>query len=370
MKGWCPRCDAVREAEGACPECKAPLVALDERPPPPPVKPASVEEAVATEVGAVVEPPPRSRLRVALAVAALVLMGLAFVAGRSTGGRAAGAARGAASATTQTTEPQALELQRRLGWRSKPVNGVLIEAVSISRIPSDAANADADSADNAGSLVLRADGLAGRRLLGLTGLRLVDTGGGVFASPDPRQIGGLDAVPVDQVVPGGSYTVDLGPTPSLETLDHIQFEGVLLSASTAGRGQVQLPTGGAWPARPPLRAVEPSAGSVDVPLTEGNGAHATLPLRVSGAFVGAGRAVVVLSLDEQRGPTQDLGRFPLSATLRAGGRTVCSRQTSRELGVQASPLLVVDCPTPPAPGLTLDLAAGVEALPFRAELAA
>ncbi len=213
MRGWCPRCDAVREAEGTCPECQAPLVELDERPVRPAARPA---EEAATEVSAVAEAPPRGRLRVALAVAALVLVGLAFVAGRGTGGSAASAQR-SASATTQTTTPQAVELQRQLGWRSKPSNGVRVEAVSLSRIPSDTVNGDVQTSDNAGSLTLRVDGLAnGQRLLGITGLHLVDAGGGVFAEPDSRQIGGVEAVPVQAGPPAaaGGRPHHLQPQPA------------------------------------------------------------------------------------------------------------------------------------------------------------
>ncbi len=365
MKGWCPRCDAVRDTGGTCPECQAPLVELDQRPVRPPAK---REEETAGEVGAVLEPPPRARLRIAVAVAAVVLVGLAFVAGRGTGGAAA-TARRTPSATTQTTTSAAVEPQRQLGWRGKPSNGISVEAVSISRIPSDSVNGDASTGDNAGSLTLRVDGLSGgRRLLALTGLRLVDSGGGVFAAPDSSAIDGVDAVPVRPASQAGRYLVDLGPTPSVETLDSIEFAGLLLSASADGRGRVELPSGGAWPTRPPLRAIEPGAGSVNVPLTRANGSFATFPLRVASAFVGAGRAVVVLSFDADIA-TRDVGIFPLSANLREGKRLVCSRQTFLGQGrAQVSPLLVVDCPTSPAPSLTVELAAGVDVVRAAAKL--
>jgi hypothetical protein len=375
MKGWCPRCDAVREAEGACPECRAPLMALDERPVRPAARQAGAnQEEAATEAGAVVEPPPRARLRVALAVAALVLVGLAFVAGRSTGGATARTARRSPS-TTQTTAPQAVELQRQLGWRSRPVGGVRVEAVSISRLPSETVNADVDTSDNAGSLSLRVEGLTGgRRLLGVTGLRLVDAGGGVFASPDSRRIGGVDAVPVDQASQGGGYVVDLGPTPALDTLDRIEFDDLLVSASTTGNGQLELNTGGAWPARPPMRAVDPSPPTFTVPvaLPARGAGDESLPLRVASAFVGSGRAVVVLSLADGVGEAgRDLGAFPVSVDLRDGGRVVCSRLTLTGQGQrQLSPLLVVDCPASPAPSLTVELAAGIDAVPLGAKLPA
>lgn len=374
MKGWCPRCDAVREADGACPECHAPLVALDDRPVRPAATQASAEERSATEVGAVIEPPPRARLRVALAVAALVLVGLAFVAGRSIGGTTARTAQRSPSATTQTTAPQAVELQRQLDWRSKLVDGVRVEAVSISLVPSDSADADVDTGDNAGSLSLRIEGLAGgRRVLGITGLRLVDAGGGVFASPDSRQIGGVDAVPLDQANPGGGYVMDLGPTPALETLDRIEFDDLLVSASTTGHGQVELATGGAWPARPPMRAVDPTASTFSVTVVRPvGGSEDTNVVRVAGAFVGSGRAVVAFSLAEgNQDVVRGLGAVPFTVELRDGNRLVCSRVRVIGQGEpQLSPLLVVDCPTSPAPSLTVELAAGVQAIPIGAKLKA
>jgi len=190
----------------------------------------------------------------------------------------------------------------------------------------------------------------------------------VFAAPDSSAIDGVDAVPVRPASQAGRYLVDLGPTPSVETLDSIEFAGLLLSASADGRGRVELPSGGAWPTRPPLRAIEPGAGSVNVPLTRANGSFATFPLRVASAFVGAGRAVVVLSFDADIA-TRDVGIFPLSANLREGKRLVCSRQTFLGQGrAQVSPLLVVDCPTSPAPSLTVELAAGVDVVRAAAKL--
>jgi hypothetical protein len=370
MKGWCPRCDAVREAEGACPECQAPLVELDERPP---ARPATgqerEEQAAAIEVGAVVSPPPRARLRVALVVAAAVLVGLAFVAGRSTGGTAATASR-SASTTTQTTAPPAGELQRQLGWRSKPSNGITVEAVSINRVPAESGGFDATNGDNAGSLTFRVGGLGGgRRALGLTEVRLVDAGGGVFASPESTSFADVDAVPLQRIGQTDRYLMDLGPTPAVDTLDSIQFDGVLLSASADGRGQLELASGGSWPARPPLRPVEASAGSVDVPLLRADGgAPTTFQLRVASAFVGAGRAVVVLSFDQEVAG-RDIGAFPVTANLRDGRRLVCSRQTFLGQGrAQVSPLLVIDCPTSPAASLTVELAGGVDTVPIAAKL--
>jgi hypothetical protein len=366
MRGWCPRCDAVREADGACPECQAPLLDLNERPPSAAAV-AERREAVA-EVAGEVEQPARNRLRVALAVAAVVLVALAFVAGRSTGGTAAPAAT--AAGTTTTTAPPVGELQRQLGWRSRTVGGVSVEAVSISRAPVDADNGDTSGTDNTGLLTLKVDGLEpGRRLLAVSGLRMVDSGGGVFAEPDTVQVGGAQAVPVQLTPRGDRYVLDLGPTPAVDTLDSIELGGLLLSATTSDRSRVELPTAGAWPARPPARVVEPAAGAVTVPIARADGGSDRLPLRVAGAFVGAGRVVVVLSLPQGEGE-RDFGALPVSADLRAGERLVCSRLTAlAPQGSQVSPMLVVDCPASPAPSLTLDLGAGIQAVQLGGELA-
>jgi hypothetical protein len=366
MRGWCPRCDTVRQAEGACPECQAPLVDLDERPP----TPAAVAERreAASEVAGEVEQPARNRLRVALAVAAVVLVALAFVAGRSTGGTAAPVA--APASTTTTTAPPVAELQRQLGWRSRTVGGVSVEAVSISRGLVDAGNGDTTGTDNTGLLTLKIDGLqAGRRLLAVSGLRLVDSGGGVFAEPDTDQFEGVEAVPVQFSPRADRYVIDLGPTPTVDTLDSIELGGLLLSATASDRNRVELPTAGAWPARPPARAVEPTAGAVTVPIARADGGSDRLPLRVAGAFVGAGRVVVVLSLPQGEGE-RDFGALPVTADLRAGGRLICSRLDAlAPQGTQVSPMLVIDCPARPAPSLTLDLGAGIQAVQLGGKLA-
>jgi hypothetical protein len=365
MSGWCPRCDAVRQAEGACPECQAPLVDLDDRPPAPAA--AERQEAV-SEVAGEVEQPARNRLRVALAVAAVVLVALAFVAGRSTGGTAAPAA--ASAGTTTTTAPPVAELQRQLGWRSRTVGGVSVEAVSISRGPVDAGNGDTTGTDNTGLLTLKVDGLqAGRRLLAVNGLRLVDSGGGVFAEPDTVQFEGGEAVPVQFSPRADRYVIDLGPTPAVDTLDSIELGGLLLSATASDRSRVELPTAGAWPARPPARAVEPTAGAVTVPVSRADGGSDRLPLRVAGAFVGAGRVVVVLSF-QQGQAGREFGALPVTAELRAGDHLVCSRLTALgPRGTQVSPMLVIDCPARPAPSLTVDLGAGIQAVQLGGKLA-
>ncbi len=364
MSGWCPRCDEVRPGSGTCPECGATLIAMDHRQPVPHVR---TEEPVA-EVGAVVEAPPRARLRVALAVAAVVLVGLAFIAGRGTGRAAPRTASRAAAAPT-TTSPSAVEQQRQLGWRSGLVHGVSLEVVSVSRTPSDDPNSD-----NLGELAIRVDGLdPGRRLLGIGGLRLLDSGGGVFATPDQHPVGGVAAVLVQPPDQDGSYLVDLGPTPAVETLASIEVKDLLVSAPPSARHRLELPSDGPWPARPPMRPVTPPQGSVTVavpPVPGGNGsATLGLPLRVTTAFVGAGRAVVVLTSEAASLPP-DVGAFPVSARLLAGDRVACSRVTVYDGGSsQPSPLLVVDCRMAPTARLAVELGAGVDAVQLDAKLA-
>jgi hypothetical protein len=360
MRGWCPRCDAVRDADSTCPECQAPLVALDDRPPPQVVAERREE---ASEVGGEVEQPARGRLRVALAVAAVVLVGIAFVAGRSTGGKEAPPAAAAAT-TTSTTAPPSTELQRTLGWKSRPAGGIGLEAASISRGPVSTGDNGGGEGDNSGLLTLRVTGLEpGRRLLAVKGLRLVDAGGGVFAQPDTIQIGGDQAVPVQQSPQGDRYFVDLGPTPAVDTLDRIEVRDLLLSAASSGGSRLELATPGAWPARPPARAVEPSADGLTIPVTRADGASGEVELRVAGAFVGAGRAVVVLSIPEGAGSDQNLGDFPVTTSLRAGGHLLCSRiQSLGPPNSRVSPLMVIDCPARPAASVTLDLAAGFQSI--------
>jgi hypothetical protein len=360
MRGWCPRCDAVREADGTCPECQAPLVDLEQRPLPA----AAIAERreAASEVAAEIQPPARSRLRVALAAAAVVLVGLAFVAGRSTGGAAAPPA-GAAASTTTTSAPPTAELQHQLGWHSKPVGGISVEALSINRGLVDTGNGDSSGSDNSGLLTLRVNGLEpGRRLLAVSGLRLVDSGGGVFAEPETVQTDGGQAVPVKQSPQGDRYFIDLGPTPAVDTLDSIELGNLLLTATPSGRSRVELPTAGTWPARPPTRAVEPTASDVTVPVARGDGSSDQLPLRVAGAFVGAGRVVVVLSF-QQGQAAGDLGTLPVTANLRAGRRLVCSRLSGfGPGGTQDSPMLVIDCPAKQAASLEVDLGAGIQSV--------
>jgi hypothetical protein len=369
-RGWCPRCDAVRDVDDVCPECRATLVPLDDRPP----RSAQPEHEQPAEPDAVVEPP-KGRLRVAAAVAAVVLVGLAFVAGRGTGGTTARATTATTGAATTTTVVSPASAQRQLGWKAGPKNGISLELVSITR----AANADVSGQDAPGfgqdsegdsttTLHLRLNGLgADRTLLGVRGLRLIDLGGGVFAAPDERPLGGEDAVPAFQDRGPGAYMLNLGTTPDLESLSGIDLDALILSSSPATGTKVDLPVAGAWPSHPPLRDIGGGGRELSVPVRLGAAASIRdLSLRLSGAFVGGGRAVIVLMrADDLSG---EPGVLPLAASVLDGDRLVCSRQEFVGGPAENSPLLVVDCPMRPTAQLALRLAAGVDSVELGAKL--
>ncbi|HEX8928015.1 MAG TPA: hypothetical protein VGA45_03790, partial [Actinomycetota bacterium] len=64
------------------------------------------------------------------------------------------------------------------------------------------------------------------------------------------------------------------------------------------------------------------------------------------------------------------GALPVTADLRAGGRLICSRLNALEpQNTQVSPMLVIDCPARPAPSLTVDLGAGIQAMQLGGKLA-
>jgi len=374
MSGWCPRCDAVRDAGDACPECGTRLVSVER-----PSRERSRPAEPVIEVSAVTEGPPSVRLRVALAVAAVVLMGLAFVAGRGTGH---GPPRVAAAATvpTTTSPPQTAPAgERRLDWRARPAGGITIAALSLRRI----AGGD-PSGDDVGQLTIQVAGLpAGRQLLGLLGLEMLDSGGGVFAGAEERPVAGIRAALVQPAGQAGTYVVDLGPTPGVDTLARISLDGILLSQPPSPRSRIELDTSGSWPARLPLRAVAPATDSLAVDLSALNlpTSAATmfkgLALQVTSAFVGARRAVVALELGNVPGTppseapqalTRQTGAFPISVRLLAGNRAVCERTRMFGEGPESAPLVVVDCPTAPAARLAVEVGAGVRTVPFLATL--
>jgi hypothetical protein len=356
MRAWCPRCDAVRPGATTCPVCATPLATLDDAP-------ASAREPDLPPPQEAPAPPPApSRLRIALAAATLVVAGLAFVAGRSVARPAAPAAT--AAPATSTTAPEPGADFRELGWTARR-GKVTVTAVEAERVTLAAR-------ETVAQLTFRIQGLpAGQRLLALRELRLLDSGGGVFASVDRRQLGDQrgGGVPVraSEREPG-VYTVVTGPAPRLSALARIEL-GALL-AVRPGERTIALDTAGPWPARPPLRTVAPGAedgfrGGLGFTQLEG----VEVDLRVMAAFVGGGRAVAVIeAASGYLGMPGEV--LPLTAELRAGDRLLCSRTAllGEETARTFAQGIVVACPTGPVPRLTVALGIGVAAVPFDAAL--
>jgi hypothetical protein len=355
MRAWCPRCDAVRPGETSCPACGTPLATLedgapaDHRPdlPPPPEAPPPARR------------PPR--LRIALAVATLVVAGLAFVAGRSIARPAAPAATAGPATSTTTPEPGAD--RRELGWSARS-GGVAITAVEAGRQAT-------ERGDTVATISFRVQGLpaTAQRVLALRGLRLLDSGGGVFASVEHRQVskdGGVPVTPVDGQP--GTYQVVTGPAPRLSSLAKIELTGVLV---VKPRDQtVTLDTSGPWPAGPGMRVVDPGPrDAVQVDLGVVQVKNANLQLQVTSALVRDGRVVVVI--DASSGFRGVPGEFlPLAAELRAGGRVLCSHTSllGEDLSQQDVQGIVLSCPARPVPRLTVAVGVGATILPLDATL--
>jgi hypothetical protein len=357
MRAWCPRCDAVRPGETTCPVCATPLATLDDpaagqRPPDVPPPPAPDPEP----------PPARSRLRIALVAATLVVAGLAFVAGRSVARPAAPPASTAAAPATSTTAPEPGADFRDLGWTARR-GRLTVTAVKAERMA-------VEDRETVAELTFRIQGLPpGQQVLALRGLRLLDSGGGVFASVENRRFGEQGAAPIwsDERDPG-TYTVVTGPAPRLTLLARIELAGLL--TIRPGDRAITLDTAGPWPARPPLRSIDlgPDAevrASLGFQVLEG----AELTLRVTAAFVGGGQATVVIDATSGSLPIPG-DALPLTAELRAGDRVLCTRTSLLgEEGAQVGPQgLVIGCPTAPVPQLTVALGVGVTTVPFDAAL--
>ncbi len=353
MRAWCPRCDAVRPGATACPACGTTLATLDDTRPadhPPDLPPP---EAAAS-------PPPRSRLRIALAAATLVVAGLAFVAGRSIARPAAAPAAPATPTTTTTPDPGAD--RRELGWTAS-AGGVTITALEARRLAT-------ERRETIAAITFRIQGVPGdQRVLALHGLRLLDSGGGVFATVDQRQFGTEGSAPVEAIDgDAGTYQVLTGPAPRLSSLARIELTSVV---AVQPRDQtITIDTSDPWPAGPRMRAVAPSGrdavkddrGSEGVPFGE-------FEIRVTSAFVRDGLAVVVV--DASTGFRGVPGEFlALGAELRAGRRVLCAR--SSLLGEDSSQLsaqgLVLSCPTRPVPELTVAVGVGARTIPLEATL--
>jgi hypothetical protein len=353
MRAWCPRCDAVRSGETACPVCGTPLATLDDpaaatrQPdlPPPPEAPA---------------PAAPSRLRIALAAATLVVAGLAFVAGRSVARPAARTA--SATPATSTTVPEPGADHRQLGWSAR-AGGLSITAVEASRLAT-------EQRETVAELIFRIQGVPDdQRVLALRGLRLLDSGGGVYASVDHRQVGREGGAPVEPVEgTPGTYRVVTGPAPRLSSLARIELAGLVTIRPRDH--SIPLDTSGPWPAGPRMRVIDPGPhDTVRVGLGSVGVQEAALRLQVAAAFVRDGQALVVIDAAYgYRGVPGEI--LPLGAELRAGDRVLCSRtsvlgeDTNQEF-VQG---IVLNCPTRQVPRLTVAIGFGATILPLDARL--
>jgi len=354
MRAWCPRCDAVRPSETVCPVCQTNLATLDDttlgdQPPglPPPPDPAPGPA------------PAAPRLRIALAAATLVVAGLAFVAGRSI---ARPAAPAAAPAPATTTAPDPGADRRQLGWTAR-AGGLTVTAVEASRQAT-------ERRETVAELTFRVAGVPGdARVLGLRGLSLLDSGGGVFATVDQRQFGREGAAPVLPVEGRrDTYRLVTGPAPRLSSLARIRLTAVVVVQ--ARDKAIQLDTSGAWPAGPKMRAVDPGP---DDAVAIGAGVlqqqQVQLELRVTSAFVRDGLAMVTLDASSGfRGVPGDY--LPIGGELRAGDRVLCSRTSllGEEPGLQSVQGLVLSCPARPVPRLTVAVGVGARMLPLEATL--
>jgi hypothetical protein len=356
MRAWCPRCDAVRPGETTCPVCGTPLATLDDTVPgdrPVDLPPPSAEEEAA--------PPPRPpRLRVALAAATLVVGGLAFVAGRSLARPAAPAA--AQAPTTSTTAPEPGADRRQLGWSARG-GGLTVTAVDAVRVTT-------DQRETVAAITFRVQGVpGGQRVLAMRGLRLLDSGGGVYASVDQRQVGREGGAPVEPVEGRpGAYRLFTGPAPRLSSLARIELAGVV---AVRPRDQtITLDTSGPWPPGPELKTVDPGPDdAIQVDLGSVQVQDDALRLQVTSAFVRDGQALVVIDASSGfRGVPGEL--LPLGAELRAGGRVLCSRTSllGEDNGQQSVQGIVLNCPTGQVPRLTVALGVGARMLPLRVNL--
>jgi hypothetical protein len=353
MRAWCPRCDAVRPGATACPVCGTTLATLDDTGPadhPPDLPPP---EAAAGP------PPPRSRLRIALAAATLVVAGLAFVAGRSIARPAAPAAT-ATPTTTTTSDPGAD--RRELGWTAS-AGGVTITALEARRLAT-------ERRETIAAITFRLQGVPGdQRVLALRGLRLLDSGGGVFATVEQRQFGSGGGAPVEAVDgAAGTYQVLTGPAPRLSSLARIELTSVV---AVQPRDQtITIDTSGPWPAGPRLRAVAPSGrDTVEEDLGSEGAQSVEFGPRVTSAFVRQGLAVVVI--DASTGFRGVPGEFlALGAELRAGRRVLCARSSllGEDSSQQSVQGLVLTCPTRQVPELTVAVGVGARTIPLEATL--
>jgi hypothetical protein len=354
MRAWCPRCDAVRPGETSCPVCATPLATLvDAAPGRPRAEPPAPEQGPAP-------PAPPSRLRLALTAATLVVAGLAFVAGRSIVRPAPPAAPTPQATTTTAPEPGAD--RRQLGWTAT-AGGLTVTAVEARRQAT-------ERRETVAVLTFRVQGVpADQRVLALRGLRLLDSGGGVFATVEERQFGregGAPLLPVDGAA--GTYRIVTGPAPRLSSLARMELAAVVTSRPRDRT--IELDTSGPWPAGPEMRAVDP--GPNDTVQVDGGFVRIQgiqLQLQVTSAFVRDGLAMVAVDATSSfRGIPGEA--MPLGAELRAGDQVLCSRSLllGEDLSQQALQGIVLSCPTGPVPRLTVAVGAGARTILLEATL--
>jgi hypothetical protein len=298
-----------------------------------------------------------------MVVATLVVAGLAFVAGRSLARPAAPAAPAAGPApATSTTAPEPGADRRQLGWSAR-AGGLTITAVDAVRMAT-------EQHETVAAVTFRIQGVpSGQRVLALRGLRLLDSGGGVYASVDQHQLGGEGGAPVEAVEGRpGSYRLVTGPAPRLSSLARIELTGVV---AVRPRDQtITLDTSAPWPPGPGLRMIDPGPNDnvrVDLGAVQVRGA--TLRLQVTSAFVRDGQALVVI--DASDGFRGVPGEFlPLGAELRAGDRVLCARTSllGENPGQQSAQGIVLSCPTRPVPRLTVAVGVGARMLPLHVTL--
>ena len=141
------------------------------------------------------------------------------MAGRSIARPAAPAAT--ATPATSTTAPDPGADRRELGWTAS-AGGVAITAVEARRLAT-------ERRETIAAITFRIQGVpADQRVLALRGLRLLDSGGGVFATVDQRQFSTEGGAPVEAVdADAGTYQVLTGPAPRLSSLARIELTSVV-----------------------------------------------------------------------------------------------------------------------------------------------
>ncbi|HEV3465296.1 MAG TPA: hypothetical protein VG846_15100, partial [Actinomycetota bacterium] len=268
----------------------------------------------------------------------------------------------APASTTSTTTAEPGADRRELGWTAR-AGGLTITAVEASRVAT-------ERRETVASITFRIRGIPGnQRVLGLRGLALLDSGGGVFATVDQRQFGregGAPVLPVDGQ--DGTYRVVTGPAPRLSSLARIRLTAVVVARPRDRT--IQLDTSAPWPPGPRMQAVDPGPDdAVQIGVGFLREQPVKLELRVTSAFVRDGLATVVV--DASSGFRGLPGEYlPIGGELRDGNRVLCARTSvlGEDPGAQAVQGLVLSCPTRPVPRLTVAVGVGARMLPLEVTL--